>query len=354
MKKHAIIPIFIPNMGCGLSCVFCDQKTITARTSAPTPQDVRDTVDTWLTTLINNDGSSPTVEIAFYGGSFTAIPVALQEAYLSVAKEYIDCNKASSIHISTRPDCIDTEILNRLATYEVRTIELGVQSFSDQVLMKSKRGHDSNAVYEACDLIKNYRRDGEKEPFFNLGIQLMIGLPGDSMELDIYSAMETARIKPHLARIYPTLVLEGTELMEMFKNGDYIPLTREDAIQRSKAVYKILEEAGIYIMRVGLKSTDIINSENLGEINAGAYHPAFRQLVESAIAKERLEKLIQDHLSKNDNLNSLHLYSSPLWLSNMIGQRGENKLYFQNKYPEIQFDFRVDPELSSGDFRIDI
>ena len=194
MKKHAIIPIFIPHLGCPCQCVFCNQQKITARTKAVSTDEVRETVERYLSTLAGLDPSE--IEIAFYGGSFTAIPIDAQTAYLEVANEYIDQGRVSSLHISTRPDCIDEEILSNLKRYNVNTIELGVQSFSDEVLRLSKRGHDSKTAREAARLVK--------ERGFKLGIQLMIGLPGDSLESCIYSARETAALSPELARLYPT------------------------------------------------------------------------------------------------------------------------------------------------------
>ena len=339
MKKHAIIPIFVPHIGCSESCVFCDQKQITARSKAPSPEEVRNTIETWLETL-----SGLEKEIAFYGGSFTAIPMSMQEGYLSIAKEYLDRGLVSGLHLSTRPDAINTEILEMLSSYGVRTIELGVQSFDDRVLSLSKRGHDAETVRRACELINNFGG-------FDLGIQLMVGLPGDSMEACIYSAKEAVKLKPALARIYPTLVLEGTELMEMYRSGAYLPLSREEAIARSKEIYEILNKAGIYIMRIGLKSTDVINSENLGEINSGAYHPAFRQLVEGEIAKDKILDLLSSELDL-ESANRITLNCSPGWISNAVGHNGVNKEYFMEKYPSITITFSEDKKLSPGEFSI--
>lgn len=342
---------------------------------------------------------STEIEIAFYGGSFTAIPIAMQDRYLSCAKEYIDRGLVSGLHISTRPDAITPEILDMLADYGVRAIELGVQSFDDEVLRLSKRGHDSKTVRNACRMIREHRRDGRQSSrlngrqssqldgrqSFRLGIQLMIGLPGDSMESCIYSANEAVKLKPDLARLYPTLVLEGTELMDMYKSGAYTPLSREEALARTKAMYQILDDAGIYIMRVGLKSTDIINSENLGEINDGTYHPAFRQLVEGSIARDRIEQLINEELSctrseqliedelsgnRNEQLTedevtgesakptlaqspkAIEIHCAPGWISNAAGHNGINRKYFEEKYPDLRLSFTEDAALHPGEFSV--
>ena len=349
MKKHAIIPIFIPHRGCPNDCVFCNQRKITARTAAPTVDEVKNTIDTWLTTL----GEVPTVEIAFYGGSFTAIPIDKQTAYLKVANEYIDQGKVSSLHISTRPDCIDEEILENLKRYNVSTIELGVQSFSDEVLRLSKRGHDSEIAKAAAKLIKARG--------FKLGIQLMIGLPGDSLERCIYSARETVALAPELARLYPTLVIDGTELYDMYEDGSYEALSKEEALLRTKEMYKILHSAGINIMRVGLKSTDIIGGSDLSAINGGSYHPAFRQLVEGEIAYETLkeqldalmeqisDKVVVDRQNPSGTSNSRYkvdLFSNPQSFSNMIGNRGINKERLSAEYPNFDIRYRTDASLA--------
>ena len=261
--------------------------------------------------------------------------------------------------------------MDNLKAYSVDTIELGVQSFDDEVLRKSNRGHTSASVYEAVSLIKEYG--------FEFGIQLMIGLPGDSLETCIYSAEETVKLKPSLTRLYPTIVIDDTELLEMYERGEYQPLSREEAVTRTAAMYKILDDAGITIMRVGLKSTDIIGEG--GSINGGTYHPAFRQLVEGRIARDEIEPqldrivdeirerreksggLIANHLQGRDLVNKsfnqqrlsrvkVDVFSSPKWFSNAVGNSGENKKYFEEKYPELSIKFRVDDSLEAAQFRI--
>lgn len=344
MKKHAIIPVFIPHLGCPNDCVFCNQRKITARTTAPTQEAVRATIDEWLTTLEprRSEGLEQ-IEVAFYGGSFTGLEIEEQSLYLAVAKDYLDAGRIDGIHLSTRPDYIDDEILTNLRDYGVRTIELGVQSFDDHVLRLSNRGHSPDDVYRAAALIKSYG--------FRLGIQLMIGLPGDSLETCIYSAKEAAKLKPELARLYPTIVLDDTRLLEMYKSGEYQALSREEAILRTKEMYKILDKAGIYIMRVGLKSTDIIGDG--GAINGGTYHPAFRQLVESAIVRDRLEPQL-DAISaslQSDQTVKVDLSTNSSWFSNLIGNARENKLHFAFKYPQLNLRYCVDNSLADGECR---
>lgn len=328
MKKHAIIPIFISHRGCPNDCVFCNQKKITAREGDVSPEDVRSTIEQWLTTLKDVE----TVEVSFYGGSFTGIPMEQQTEFLKIAKEYKDSGKIDAIHLSTRPDYIDTATLDNLKAYSVDVIELGVQSFSDEVLKASGRGHDAACVYKACDLIKFYG--------FTLGIQLMIGLPGDSEETCRYSAMETVKIGPSIARLYPTVTIADTELYNMMERGEYAPLSLEEAVRRTRIMYEILEDAGINIIRVGLKASEIMENE-IG------FHPAFRQLVESEIARNRIEALL-----KGLPDGSYSVLANSHSFGNIYGHKGMNREYFSKKYPRLYLKGAADESLADNQYRI--
>lgn len=328
MKKHAIIPIFISHQGCPHNCIFCNQKKITARDGNVTPDDARRIIEEWLTTLDNVE----TVEVSFFGGSFTAIPIEDQTNFMKVAKEYKDKGLIDKIHMSTRPDFITPEILDNLKIYGADVIELGVQSFDEEVLRLSERGHDANSVYEASKLIKDYG--------FTLGIQLMVGLPGDSMEKCIYSANETVKIKPDIARIYPTIVIKDTPLYDLYAAGKYTPLSENEAVKRSKAIYEILDDNGINIIRVGLKSSEIMADEM-------SFHPAFRQLVEGEIARERIEKQI-NHFSEGIFLIKANSHS----FNNISGHNARNRKYFCEKYPEIKMSFEVDNNLKDNEYLV--
>lgn len=342
MKRHSIIPIFIPHKGCPNDCIFCNQKKITARQKAVTGEDVKNTIETWLSTL--EPRGVETIEVAFFGGSFTGIPMEEQSAYLSIAKGYKDAGRIHKIHLSTRPDYINKEILDNLKSYDVDIIELGVQSLDDQVLTKAGRGHDAAIVYESSRLIKAYG--------FQLGIQLMIGLPGDSLEKCIYSAEETVKIGPAIARLYPTIVINDTELYNQYQRGEYQPLSQEEAVLRTKEMYKILDDAGINIIRVGLKSTDLIN-EN-GEINGGTYHPAFRQLVEGEIARERIESLLEAETFDRSKKIKVDFYANPKCMSLLIGHKQKNKQYFLENYPYLDVLYKVSKTLSDNQYHIEI
>ena len=279
MKKHAIIPIFIPHKGCPHACVFCNQNAITARTADVTTDDVRRTADEWLSTLSGR--GLKTIELSFFGGSFTGIPIEQQRAYLAVAKEYKDKCLIDKVHLSTRPDYIDPEILDNLKKYTVDVIELGVQSFDPEVLRLSERGHSVEDVYKACDLIKSYG-------CFTLGIQLMIGLPGDSYVKCMDSVRQTIAIGPQIARLYPTVIITGTKLCSMYESGEFVPFTQEEMLRTVTDMYKGLTNAGINVIRVGLKASALINDSEASRVAGDSYHPAFRQLVEGRIAREEL------------------------------------------------------------------
>ena len=356
MKEHAIIPVFIPHQGCGNQCVFCNQRIITAKTAPVSPVDVKNIIDTYLETLLERH--LKTVEIAFYGGSFTGIPMEQQTAFLEVAAEYYEKGLVDNIHLSTRPDYISREILDNLKKHHVGVIELGVQSFSEDVLKESKRGHSLQDVYDAVALIKEYG--------FDFGIQLMIGLPGDNKEKCIDSAKKTVELGPKLARLYPTVVFPNTELSKMYEKGEYKARTEDEYVDICKEMYKILDEAGITIMRVGLKSTDLVTDSTDLTSN---YHPAFRQLVEGAIAKdalvEQLDNLLQNyistivavrkvHLTGDDHIPRVSCYSNPLSFSNMVGQNKCNKEYIIENYPMFNIKFKTDDNLDVGKYLVSV
>ncbi len=335
MKKHAIIPVFIPHKGCGNECVFCNQRRITARSAPVMPSDVDDIVEEYMSTLSFMDMEE--IELSFFGGSFTGIPLDEQKAFLEVAKKYKEQGTIQRIHLSTRPDYIDERILDNLKSFGVDTIELGVQSFSQPVLDASKRGHSVESVYRSCHMIKDYG--------FILGIQLMVGLPEDSMEQDIFSAHQTVALAPSIARLYPTVVIPDTELYDMFLSGKYIPMEQDDAVRRTAAMYRILDDAGINIIRVGLKSSDIINGENLP---SGTFHPAFRQLVEGTIAREDLDSM----LSKCNPGTHVHCVCHPDSLNSMIGHKAVNRKYFSKTYPWLHISYTTDMTMKKGSYKI--
>lgn len=343
MKKHAIIPIFIPHQGCPNSCVFCNQRDITARNRVPLASDVGNTIEKYLPTLSGR--GLETIEVAFFGGSFTGLSIETQTMYLKVAKGYKDKGLIHKIHLSTRPDYINKEILDNLKLYGVDIIELGVQSFDEDVLRLSNRGHSSQCVYESSLLIKEYG--------FELGLQLMIGLPGDTMEKDLFSAWELVKIGPSIARLYPTVVIRDTRLYQMYLDNQYEPLSQMEAVAITKEMVKIISSAGINIIRIGLKSTDVINDSNLGAVAEGTFHPAFRQLVESELAKEMLEAELLEFMDKNQSGHAILYFSSRNEsFSNMVGNNKINKKYFAERYPCVKIEYIIDNSLSINEYKL--
>ena len=270
MKKEYIIPIFVPHLGCPHQCSFCNQREISGQTKQVTAKDVKETIEFYLK---NFKDDLKYVEVAFYGGSFTAIEEKKQIELLEAANEFIRQGKVKSIRISTRPDYIDKLILKRLKKYHVQTIELGVQSANDYILARCQRGHTFEDVKKASKLIRFYG--------FILGHQMMIGLPESTKLDEINTAKALIKLKPKIVRIYPVLVIKHTPLAKEYESGDYLPLTVEQAVERSEEIMKLFNKAKIEVIRIGLQNTEEITdpTEKGSQVIAGPYNPAFRQLV---------------------------------------------------------------------------
>ncbi len=277
MKKHANIPIFIPHEGCGNSCVFCNQKTITG-TCLSADRDIRGEIENALSTI----GNDTEVEIAFFGGSFTGIGTDRMTRLCDTAYEYVKSGKVNSIRLSTRPDYINAEILDILKARGVTHIELGIQSMSQAVLDASKRGHSVEDTEKACALINQYG--------FILGGQMMIGLPSSTLEDELYTAEKIGEMGAKEARIYPCVVFENTPLCNMAKSGKYTPVSVQEAVERSAAVLQKLKQYRINVLRIGLQSSESLSDKN--EVYAGAYHPAMGELVESRIKLDSILAII--------------------------------------------------------------
>lgn len=276
-KKYYIIPVFISHQGCPHQCVFCNQDRIAGKYEEVFADDVRKIIDEYLET-INSKGS--TIEVSFFGGTFTAIDVNKQKELLEVAREYKQKGLIHKIRLSTRPDAILPYILGYLKEYKVDIIELGVQSLDDEVLRKAGRGHSVNDVIVASKLIK--------EAGFTLGHQIMPGLPGDSFEIDIETTKKSIEMKPDICRIYPSLVIKDTPMEDMYNRGDYVPYSLDEAVYISGEMLKLYNEAKIKVIRIGLQPTDTITTGK--DIVDGPFHPAFRELVEGHLICETLDK----------------------------------------------------------------
>jgi histone acetyltransferase (RNA polymerase elongator complex component) len=259
-------------------------------------------------------------EIAFYGGTFTALPEDLVEEILSTASVLVEQAIFTGVRFSTRPDCLDSAIVAMLSRYPVRTVELGVQSLSDSVLEKSGRGYRAETVAAAAERIK---RKG-----WELGIQLMAGLPGDNRELFMESMRKAIELGADFLRIYPTLVLEGTDLAQAFRKGRYVPLDLEEAVAMIAPAYDLALVAGVPIIRMGLQADPAL--EKPGVVLAGPYHPAFGCLVKGRWWQDRID----GRLAALGELpgEEMIIRVAPNRVSDVIGHRKSNLLHWKSKW----------------------
>lgn len=308
------IPIFIPHKGCPNECVFCNQRKISGQIKDVKVEDVDNKIKEFLGYYTNKDKK---IEVAFFGGSFTGISIEDQIKYLEVANKYVKENKVESIRISTRPDYITDEILDLLEKYNVKTIELGVQSMRDSILELSKRGHKAEDVIRASKLITKHN--------ITLGHQIMIGLPGSTIDDEIYTIKQCLKLEPKQLRIYPVYVIEDSELYDMFKSGKYTPLSVNDAVKRCKEVINICKDYDIKIIRLGLQSTSDITSSNSNIF--GPISDNFAEYVMASIIRDKIENNINGKVQ-----DSIIVYVPKRYISITVGPKKINKIYFENKY----------------------
>lgn len=340
MKKQYIIPIFVPHLGCPNDCVFCNQKSISGQTKQVTKEDVKNIIEEHLK-YIKKDSK---VEVAFFGGSFTGIEEEKQEELLAAAYEYIKQKKVDSIRISTRPDYIDKKILKRLKKYKVKTIELGVQSANDYILKKAGRGHTFEDVVKASKLIRWYG--------FDLGHQMMVGLPESTTVDEINTAKQLIKLKPKMVRIYPVLVIKNTKLEKDYNEGKYKALTVTQAVEVCKELVKLFVKKHIEVIRIGLQPTDTITNpeEDKSEVVAGPFHPAFRQLVESGMWYDVIVEKIKQ---LNTKVKEVVVTVNPADVNNVIGQRKDNIKNLREVY-DVDLIVKADEKIKQGKSKIEI
>ena len=275
--RASILPVFVPHLGCPHACVFCNQRRITGQLRPADAETVRK--------IIQDAAALPQTgakrQLAFYGGSFTAIDEAQQEELLQAAHEALERGEIDSIRLSTRPDAIDGTVLERLRRYGVETVELGAQSMDDEVLRLSGRGHTAADVKRASEMIK--------AAGFHLILQMMTGLPGDTPGRCVETAKRIIRLQPDGVRIYPTVIVKDTALCELWRSGQYREHTVEDAVSICAKILPLFEKAGIPVIRLGLNPTEELSG---GAAVAGAYHPALGELVKSRILLNQARKLL--------------------------------------------------------------
>lgn len=311
-QKQYIIPIFVPHLGCPNDCIFCNQKSISGAGKQVTKDEVKKTVDEYLSSFKEENA---TKEIAFFGGSFTGIDVSIQEELLSVAYEYVQNGQIDGIRISTRPDYIDKQTLKRLKKYKVKTIELGVQSTNDYILKRAERGHTFNDVKKASKLIRFHG--------FKLGHQMMVGLPESTKLDELNTAKDLIKLKPKMVRIYPVLVIKNTKLQKEYEEGSYEPITINQAVERCKDLVYLFNKSKVEVIRIGLQNTDIISEPNssTSDVVAGPFHPAFGQLVEDSIWYDS----VVDKIKKvNVKVKKVEVRVNPQDENSVIGHKREN------------------------------
>lgn len=303
MARQQIIPIFVPHLGCPNQCVFCDQKRISGSSSSARGEDV--TRELEKARAVGMKG----VQLAFYGGSFTAVPEARQEELLTAAGPYLAEGVIDSIRLSTRPDAIDEKTLQRLKGCGVTLVELGSQSMDDSVLAACRRGHTAADTEKAAGLIK--------AAGLGLVLQMMTGLPGSNAEKDKETARRICALRPDAVRIYPTVIVRGTELEDLWRAGDYKEHSVKEAVELCADILPLFQAAQIPVIRLGLNPTEELSG---GEAAAGAYHPALGELVLSEIFRRKAMALLKEVPPGA----SVRLGVHKSRVSVMTGQRREN------------------------------
>ncbi len=318
--RRTNISIFIPHLGCPHRCSFCDQRCISGEVKPPSAKEVSELLASQAAHLSETDTRA---EIAFFGGSFTAIPRGYMTELLEVARESVEKFPAyAGIRCSTRPDCISEEITDILKEYGVTAVELGAQSMSDEVLLANERGHTADDVRKAAALI---RKSG-----IELGLQMMTGLYRDTEEAALYTMREFIKLKPKTVRVYPTVILNGTRLGKLFLSGEYKSFSFDDTVRLCAKLLRGFESAGIKVIRMGLHASKDVERERLG----GVYHPAFREIVESRIF---LEDIIAG-LSGREKGNYT-VYTDARNISRAVGQKRGNIAALK----ELGYDIDIKP-----------
>ena len=340
--KHKNIAIFIPHAGCPHKCSFCDQNAITSQENLPRGEDVTRI----CTQAFSEITDLHETEIAFFGGSFTAIPRGYMLELLTAAKPF--AMQCKGIRISTRPDCIDRRILAVLKEYRVSSIELGAQSLDDAVLAANERGHTAQDVYDASRLIREYG--------FELGLQIMPGLYGASISSDMETRESVLALHPDTIRIYPVVILKGTHLGELYETGEYAPLPFDRMVEQIAYTMEDCMDAGIRILKVGLHASEFVQEKAIG----GYYHPAFRELCESVIYRNRMETAVGDAAGffPGNGRYQMEVWAEehtfavhPSCVSKAVGQKRSNIRFFKEYYGT---DIRIIGDGSVPPFQVQI
>lgn len=320
MVRHYNIPFFIPELACPYRCIYCNQCTISGVTDQPHPAEVSKKINSYLQTIPQNHSI---VEVAFFGGSFTGLPIAIQNQYLKEVKPFIDNGLINGIRISTRPDYIDDETTENLVKHHVTAVELGAQSTDNGVLALSKRGHGFQEIANATHILKKFGLE--------TGLQMMTGLPGDTKYKALKTAEDIINLKADTTRIYPTLVLKNTELADLYLNNQYQPQPLDEAIELSAILFEKFRPAGVRVLKTGLHpSENYYDNETLLD---GPFHPAFGELVQSKIWSIRFHS----EIPFDSDYNKLIIKVNKTRLNAAIGHRSVNKKELQKSFKSVEF-----------------
>ncbi len=329
-EKTRLLPFFIPHIGCPYICVFCNQPRISGQQEMVTVDTIRSSIQE----VIAEQGDRGQWEVAYFGGSFTAIPKDLQDQLLSPATEAFQQGLIQGIRVSTRPDAITEERLKELYARGVRTIELGVQTLQEPMLIEAKRGHTVEDVKQACQKI---RAQG-----MTLGIQLLPGLPGETWSTLVQTAVKAGQLQAHLCRIYPVIVIEDTELADRVREGTYKPLSLEQAVAYSAFLKEYLETKGTRVIRVGLQSTEDFDAGR--GIVGGPYAPAIGELVMNYTWRQRIQRTLEEHLEVFGVAHQVTVTYARAFISKVRGLKNGNIGYFEKEYEKTEWTWKQKEE----------
>ena len=326
-NKPFIIPIFLPQAGCPHRCVFCNQYAITnIRSYQISCNSLKENIDRFLS---YNHRKNPNVQISFYGGNFLGLPEIEISKLLECAQSYVDCQKVAGIRFSTRPDTVTQKRLQLLTKYAIQTVELGVQSMDDNVLHNSQRGHRSESTCQATETLKKFG--------YQVGHQLMSGLPGDNLNVFMQTIERVISLKPDFVRLYPTLVLKGSVLAKWYREGHYRPLSLNQAVTMAKDSYKRFQKNHIPVIRMGIQPQDNLEPHIL----SGPYHPAFGHLVYSELLLDSAIERI-----KQSCANDIAILVNPKKISEMKGINQTNVNQLSRRFPNKKIQIVSDPGIS--------
>ena len=336
-SKPLIVPVFLPHAGCPHRCVFCNQNAITSAPSGlPSESELESAIGQFLSYTLKRHS---TTQIAFFGGNFLGLDIAVVEAFLRLAQRFVRDGRVDSIRFSTRPDTIGRKRLDVLAGYSVRTVELGVQSMVDDVLRQSRRGHTAAQTAAAVKLL---RTEG-----YAVGLQMMVGLPGDSGDRALETAHRLVDLQPDFVRIYPTVVLKGSRLAEWYRAGRFRPLSLESAVELVKAIYVIFYRHDIPVVRMGLQEAGDMAEEDA--VLAGPFHPAFGHLVHAALFLEMARRLLSH---REERAVTITLKTHPRSISKMKGLKLSNINVLRGQFNLRSLTVEPDPTLPEDGLRL--